>query len=80
MTREDGLWPHYPALVRIPVAVLSDRATDKVSPACTLGACFIYIDFLVRLFPGMQSFRVQDSNGFLGCSMSLSAGVMVRAV
>ena len=41
------------------------------------GALLMYIDFLVRLFPGQSGFRIQNSDGFLSCSLSLSAGVML---
>ncbi|KAH8895000.1 ZIP zinc transporter [Thozetella sp. PMI_491] len=45
--------------------------------ACTVGASIINVDILVRLFPGQRSFRIQDSNVFLACSLSLSFGVML---
>ncbi|KAJ8119694.1 hypothetical protein ONZ43_g3413 [Nemania bipapillata] len=45
--------------------------------ACVLGAGIICIDLVVRLFPGKSNFRVQDSNTFLACSLSLSFGVML---
>lgn len=45
--------------------------------ACVFGALFICIDLLVRCLPRHKDFRIQDSNGFLSCSMSLSAGVML---
>ncbi|KAL6866968.1 ZIP zinc transporter domain-containing protein [Trichoderma novae-zelandiae] len=45
--------------------------------ACVLGASIICIDVLVRLLPGKASFRIQDSNVFLACSLSLSFGVML---
>jgi hypothetical protein len=45
--------------------------------ACSFGATIICIDVLVRLFPGQKHFRIQDSNAFLACSLSLSFGVMV---
>jgi hypothetical protein len=45
--------------------------------ACVFGACIICSDVVVRQFPGMKSFRIQDSNTFLACSLSLSFGVMV---
>lgn len=45
--------------------------------ACVLGSSIICIDLLVRLFPGKANFRIQDSNVFLACSLSLSFGVMV---
>ncbi|CAJ2510227.1 Uu.00g061270.m01.CDS01 [Anthostomella pinea] len=45
--------------------------------ACLLGAGIIYIDAFVRVFPGQKNFRIQDSNTFLACSLSLSFGVML---
>ncbi|KAI0480241.1 ZIP zinc transporter [Xylariaceae sp. FL0804] len=45
--------------------------------ACVLGGGIIYVDILVRLIPGKSDFRVQDSNTFLACSLSLSFGVML---
>jgi zinc transporter, ZIP family len=45
--------------------------------ACSLGATIICVDVLVRHFPGQKHFRIQDSNAFLACSLSLSFGVMV---
>ncbi|KAK1751767.1 zinc-regulated transporter 3 [Echria macrotheca] len=45
--------------------------------ACSFGATIICVDVLVRLFPGQKHFRIQDSNGFLACSLSLSFGVMI---
>ncbi len=45
--------------------------------ACILGASVICIDIPIRLLPGKRSFRIQESNGFLACSLSLSFGVMV---
>ncbi|KAJ8124334.1 hypothetical protein O1611_g9307 [Lasiodiplodia mahajangana] len=45
--------------------------------ACVLGASIICVDVIVQLFPGKANFRVQDSNTFLACSLSLSFGVMV---
>ncbi|KAL7819377.1 ZIP zinc transporter domain-containing protein [Trichoderma aethiopicum] len=45
--------------------------------ACVLGSSIICIDLLVRLFPGKANFRIQDSNVFLACSLSLSFGVML---
>ncbi|KAI1742234.1 Zinc/iron permease [Xylaria scruposa] len=45
--------------------------------ACVLGAAIICVDVIVRLFPGKKSFRVQDSNTFQACSLSLSFGVML---
>jgi ZIP family zinc transporter len=46
--------------------------------ACVIGAAIICVDWLVRLFPGKRNFRIQESNAFLACSLSLSFGVMVR--
>ncbi|KAI0476814.1 Zinc/iron permease [Xylaria cf. heliscus] len=45
--------------------------------ACVLGAAIICVDVIVRLFPGKKNFRVQDSNTFQACSLSLSFGVML---
>ncbi|KAI1357239.1 Zinc/iron permease [Xylaria arbuscula] len=45
--------------------------------ACVLGAAIVCVDVVVRLFPGKRSFRIQDSNTFLACSLSLSFGVML---
>ncbi|KAI0408747.1 Zinc/iron permease [Xylaria palmicola] len=45
--------------------------------ACVLGAAVICIDVIVRMFPGKKNFRIQDSNTFLACSLSLSFGVML---
>ncbi|KAL8349559.1 hypothetical protein RB598_005090 [Gaeumannomyces tritici] len=45
--------------------------------ACVAGASIICVDSLVRLFPGQKRFRIQESNVFLACSLSLSFGVMV---
>ena len=45
--------------------------------ACVFGASIICVDVIVRLFPGKRNFRIQDSNAFLACSLSLSFGVMV---
>ncbi|KAI0816768.1 Zinc/iron permease [Xylaria sp. FL0064] len=45
--------------------------------ACVIGASIICVDIVVRLFPGKRNFRVQDSNTFLACSLSLSFGVML---
>ncbi|KAJ9151774.1 ZIP zinc transporter [Pleurostoma richardsiae] len=45
--------------------------------ACVFGACVICVDLLVRLIPGKHNFRIQESNGFLACSLSLSFGVMI---
>ncbi|KAK2032707.1 ZIP zinc transporter [Colletotrichum zoysiae] len=45
--------------------------------ACVVGASIICVDLLVRYLPGRRNFRIQDSNGFLACSLSLSFGVML---
>lgn len=45
--------------------------------ACIFGASFICIDLIIRQFPGMRHFRIQDSDAFLSTSLSLSFGVMV---
>ncbi|KAI9658496.1 MAG: hypothetical protein M1831_003934 [Alyxoria varia] len=46
--------------------------------ACVVGSTFICVDILVRLCSKKhQDFRIENSNGFLSCSMSLSAGVML---
>ncbi|EFQ28513.1 ZIP Zinc transporter [Colletotrichum graminicola] len=45
--------------------------------ACVVGASIICVDLLVRYIPGKRNFRIQDSNGFLACSLSLSFGVML---
>lgn len=37
----------------------------------------ICVDLVIRYIPGKQDFRIQDSNSFLACSLSLSFGVMV---
>lgn len=47
------------------------------SIACIFGASIIYVDVVVRLFPGKRNFRVQDSTTFQACSLSLSFGVML---
>lgn len=51
--------------------------TDSDPEACVFGASIICVDALVRLIPGKSNFRIQDSNIFLACSLSLSFGVMV---
>ena len=48
--------------------------------ACIFGASVICIDIPIRLIPGKRHFRIQESNAFLACSLSLSFGVMVRKV
>ncbi|KAL7792506.1 Zinc/iron permease [Trichoderma ceciliae] len=45
--------------------------------ACVVGASIICVDAFVRLIPGKANFRIQDSNIFLACSLSLSFGVML---
>ncbi|KAI2642664.1 Zinc/iron permease [Xylaria nigripes] len=45
--------------------------------ACVLGATIICVDVVVQLFPGKRDFRIQESNTFLACSLSLSFGVML---
>ncbi|KAI1777606.1 ZIP zinc transporter-domain-containing protein [Hypoxylon cercidicola] len=45
--------------------------------ACVIGSAIICVDMFVRLFPGKKNFRIQDSNTFLACSLSLSFGVML---
>ncbi|KAF3075007.1 Zinc-regulated transporter 3 [Trichoderma lentiforme] len=45
--------------------------------ACVFGASIICVDIFVRLLPGKANFRIQDSNIFLACSLSLSFGVML---
>ncbi|KAF7549653.1 hypothetical protein G7046_g8276 [Stylonectria norvegica] len=45
--------------------------------ACVVGASIICVDVIVQLFPGKRNFRIQDSNVFLACSLSLSFGVML---
>jgi ZIP family zinc transporter len=45
-----------------------------------VGAFVICIDIPVRLIPGQRHFRIQESNGFLASSLSLSFGVMVRSL
>jgi len=42
-----------------------------------MGASIIYVDLVIRLIPGRSKFRIQDSNAFLACSLSLSFGVMI---
>ncbi|KAI1467275.1 Zinc/iron permease [Daldinia caldariorum] len=45
--------------------------------ACLIGSSIIYVDVVVRMLPGKKDFRIQDSNAFLACSLSLSFGVML---
>ncbi|KAG7111571.1 Zinc-regulated transporter 3 like protein [Verticillium longisporum] len=44
--------------------------------ACVVGASIIYVDLLICRLPGKRDFRIQDSNVFLACALSLSFGVM----
>lgn len=56
------------------------QVTANIAPlsiACVMGACVICVDLVIRYIPGRQDFRIQDSNSFLACSLSLSFGVMV---
>jgi ZIP family zinc transporter len=41
-------------------------------------ASIICVDLIIRQFPGKKSFKIEESNLFLSCGMSLSFGVMVR--
>ncbi|GAB1320661.1 Zinc transporter [Madurella fahalii] len=45
--------------------------------ACIVGASVICVDIPVRLIPSKRHFRIQESNAFLACSLSLSFGVML---
>jgi ZIP family zinc transporter len=45
--------------------------------ACVVGASVIFVDLVVRQFPGKRDFRIQDSNLFLAGSLSMSFGVML---
>ncbi|OAA69462.1 Zinc/iron permease [Cordyceps fumosorosea ARSEF 2679] len=45
--------------------------------ACIFGASVVCVDVLVRMLPGKSNFRIQESNAFLACSLSLSFGVMM---
>ncbi|KAJ4145274.1 hypothetical protein LMH87_004129 [Akanthomyces muscarius] len=45
--------------------------------ACVFGASVVCVDLLIRLLPGKSNFRIQESNVFLACSLSLSFGVMM---
>ncbi|KAF2803622.1 uncharacterized protein BDZ99DRAFT_512056 [Mytilinidion resinicola] len=40
-------------------------------------ASVICVDVIVRQFPGQKNFKIQNSNNFLSCSLSLSFGVMI---
>lgn len=59
------------------VDLSASRVWRLTSIACILGASIICIDVLVRYIPGKKNFKIQESNGFLAASMSLSFGVMV---
>ncbi|KAL8294348.1 hypothetical protein RB597_007940 [Gaeumannomyces tritici] len=54
-----------------------DCCIERTHKACVAGASIICVDSLVRLFPGQKRFRIQESNVFLACSLSLSFGVMI---
>ncbi|KAM3527024.1 hypothetical protein NHJ13051_003174 [Beauveria bassiana] len=45
--------------------------------ACVFGASVVCVDLLIRKLPGRSNFRIQESNVFLACSLSLSFGVMM---
>ncbi|KOS18510.1 Zinc-regulated transporter 3 [Escovopsis weberi] len=45
--------------------------------ACIVGASVICVDIIVDLLPGKKNFRIQESNAFLACSLSLSFGVLL---
>ncbi|KAM3437955.1 hypothetical protein NHJ13734_004418 [Beauveria thailandica] len=45
--------------------------------ACVFGASVVCVDLLIRKLPGKSNFRIQESNVFLACSLSLSFGVMM---
>ncbi|CCG84859.1 protein of unknown function [Taphrina deformans PYCC 5710] len=47
------------------------------SLACAIGSLFIYVDLLVRLIPGHESFDFQKDKRFLVGSLSLGAGVLL---
>lgn len=55
-----------------------EPSAANLAPACVFGASVICVDVFVRLFPGKHTFRIEESNAFLACSLSLSFGVMVR--
>jgi hypothetical protein len=65
------------------VALVSDFGQRNTRPllisllACLLGAGLICVDLVVRRFPRKKNFRIENSNGFLSASLSLSFGVMV---
>lgn len=48
--------------------------------ACVFGASIICVDVFVRMIPGQKNFRIEESNVFLACSLSLSFGVMVSSL
>ncbi|KAF2277992.1 uncharacterized protein EI97DRAFT_432080 [Westerdykella ornata] len=45
--------------------------------ACVAGASVIYIDILIRQFPGKKNWKLEDSNLFLSSGFSLSFGVLI---
>lgn len=53
------------------------RKLTSGETACIFGASVVCIDILIRVLPGKSNFRIQESNAFLACSLSLSFGVMV---
>lgn len=60
----------------IPFAEFAVLTDPRV--ACVFGASVVCVDILIRMLPGKSNFRIQESNAFLACSLSLSFGVMVR--
>ena len=50
-----------------------------IHTACVFGAAIVCVDSVIRLFPGKRNFRIEESNVFLACSLSLSFGVMVSS-
>mgnify|MGYP005988298537 CR=1 FL=1 len=55
--------------------LLLNFANWKLS-ACVFGASIICVDLIIRRL-GKPNFKIQESNAFLACSLSLSFGVMV---
>ncbi|KAF2785857.1 Zip-domain-containing protein [Melanomma pulvis-pyrius CBS 109.77] len=45
--------------------------------ACTVGASIICVDLIIRQLPGKKNFKIEESNMFLSCGLSLSFGVMI---
>ncbi|ODH38930.1 hypothetical protein ACO22_02092 [Paracoccidioides brasiliensis] len=45
--------------------------------ACVLGASIICVDLIARNCCGFKNFNIANSNVFLSCSLSLSAGVLI---